>query len=194
MTELRTQRLILRPWRDDDLDHFAALNCDPQVMTHFPSTLSRAKSDAVAARHRDHFDRHGFGFWVVEVPDEVPFIGCIGLLVTRFQAHFTPCVEIGWRLMPQWWGQGLATEAAQAAVTFGFETLDLDELVAFTVPANIASQRVMRRLGMTHNLADDFDHPLVPPGSPQQRHVLYRLRKQERFAQMWEPVLRNKTI
>jgi len=143
-------------------------------MEFFPKLLDRMESDAAVARINEHFDRHGFGMWAIELPGVTPFIGFVGLAVPRFKAHFTPCVEIGWRLAVEHWGRGYATEAARAALDFGFENLHLDEIVSFTVPANLRSRRVMERLGMTHSPADDFDHPLLAEGHPLRRHVLYR--------------------
>ncbi len=173
--ELRTERLLLRRWRPSDRAPFARVNADPRVAAHLPATLSRAESDAFAARIEAHFDRHGFGLWAVEIRDGAPFAGFIGLSVPRFEASFTPCVEIGWRLGAKHWGHGYATEGARAALAFGFDVLGLEEIVSFTVPANTPSRRVMEKIGMTHTPADDFDHPLLPPGHPLRRHVLYRI-------------------
>jgi RimJ/RimL family protein N-acetyltransferase len=173
--ELRTDRLLLRRWRADDREAFAAMNADPRVMEHFPALLSREESDERYERIQAHFQQHGFGLWAVEIPDEAPLVGFIGLGIPRFEAHFTPCVEIGWRLAPEYWGRGLATEGARAALKFGFESLQLPEIVSYTVPANVRSRRVMEKLGMTHDAGDDFDHPLVPSGHPLSRHVLYRI-------------------
>jgi RimJ/RimL family protein N-acetyltransferase len=172
---IRTHRLHLRLWRDEDLPAFAAMNADPRVMEYFPRPLSRAESDARAAGIRDHFARHGFGLWAVEVPGVDDFIGFVGLSVPGFEAHFTPCVEVGWRLAHEHWGQGYATEAARAALDFGFRRLTLAEIVSSTVPANWRSRRVMERIGMTRTPADDFDHPVLPEGHPLRRHVLYRI-------------------
>ena len=172
---IQTPRLLLRPWRDADLAPFAAMNADPVVMEFFPRPLDRAESDVAVGRVRDHFAARGFGLWAVEVPGVADFIGFVGLAVPRFEAHFTPCVEIGWRLVREHWGRGYATEAARAALGFGFEELALDEIVSFTVPANIRSRAVMERIGMTRSPADDFDHPGLPEGHPLRRHVLYRL-------------------
>jgi RimJ/RimL family protein N-acetyltransferase len=172
---LRTSRLILRDWRDDDLPAFAAMNADPLVMAHFPSVLDRAASDALAARKRAHLAAHGWGSWAVEVPGEAEFIGYVGLQPVSFEASFTPAVEIGWRLARAQWGRGLATEAARAALGFGFGQLDLPEIVSFTVPANARSRAVMERLNMTRDPAGDFDHPRLPDGHPLRRHVLYRM-------------------
>ena len=176
-SEIKTQRLILRRWRPEDRTPFAALNADPAVMEHFPSTLSRAESDTLADRIESHFARHGFGLWAVEIPGVAPFAGFIGLSVPAFETHFTPCVEVGWRLAREHWGTGYATEGASASLRFGFERLGLDEIVSFTVPANAPSRRVMARIGMHHSPADEFDHPLLPPGHPLRRHVLYRITK-----------------
>ena len=177
MTQLATARLLLRPWRRQDFAAFAALNADPQVMAHFPAVLDRAASDAVAERVLAHFDRHGYGPWAVEIPGVTTFAGFVGLMIPSFAAHFTPCVEIGWRLARSSWGRGYATEAARAALAYGFETVGLDEIVAMTVPINARSIRVMRGLGMTSDPADDFDHPNLPPDHRLRRHVLYRLRR-----------------
>lgn len=168
-----TERLWLRRWRDDDLEPFAALNADPEVMEHFPSTLSREQSVAGVDWIGKHFAEHGYGFWAVEAPGQAPFLGFIGLAVPAFETSFTPCVEIGWRLARPWWGRGLATEGAQAALSYGFEQLGLAEIVSFTVPGNVRSRRVMAKLGMRHT--EDFEHPRIEPGHPLRRHVLYRL-------------------
>ena len=172
---LETERLLLRAWRDEDREPFAALNGDPRVMEYMPGCLSRQESDALADRIAAHFRQHGFGLFAAELRDARKFIGFLGLSVPSFQAHFTPCVEIGWRLAAEYWNNGLATEGARAAVRYAFNTLHLDELVSFTVPANAPSRRVMEKIGMTHNPEDDFDHPNLPAGHPLRRHVLYRL-------------------
>jgi len=174
--ELETERLRLRAWRDEDLEPFAALNADPEVMAEFPAPLTRDQSDALAARIRAHLEAEGWGLWAVEVKGKSPYIGCVGLSVPRFEAHFTPCVEIAWRLARSAWGRGYATEGARAALAFGFETLGLDEIVSFTATTNVRSYRVMERLGFTHDPADDFDHPILPAGHRLERHVLYRRR------------------
>jgi RimJ/RimL family protein N-acetyltransferase len=173
--ELRTDRLYLRPWHAADAAPFAAMNADPRVMEHFPALLSRAESDARIASIQAHFDQHGFAQWAVEIPGVTPFAGFIGLSIPRFEAHFTPCVEIGWRLAAEYWGRGYAIEGARAAAAAGFEHLQLSEIVSFTVPANLRSRRVMEKLGMTHDAKDDFDHPSLPARHPLRRHVLYRL-------------------
>ena len=173
---IRTARLLLREWRDTDLEPFAALNADPRVREYFPSVLDRAESDASVARIRAHFAEHGFGFWAIEVPGVADFVGMCGLAHVYFKAPFVPAVEIGWRVAHEHWGRGYATEAAQGAVDYGFRTLKLPEIVAFAVVANTKSRRVMEKVGMTHDPADDFDHPGLPDGHPLRRHVLYRKR------------------
>jgi RimJ/RimL family protein N-acetyltransferase len=176
VTGLRTERLVLRQWRGEDLEPFAALNADPEVMRHFPARLTREESDQLARGQRALIAERGWGLWAVEVPGGEPFVGFVGLAVPRFEAHFTPTVEVGWRLARSAWGRGYATEAGRTAVAFGFAEIGLDEIVSFTSVDNVRSRRVMERLGMTHDPADDFDHPRLPPGHPLQRHVLYRLR------------------
>lgn len=173
---LRTRRLVLRPWRDSDLEPFAALNADPEVMEHFPQILSRHQSDAAARRIQSHLEARGFGLWAVEIPEVACFAGFIGLAVPGFEAHFTPCVEIGWRLARVHWGRGYATEGAQEALRFGFAELGLAEIVAYTAPANRRSRAVMERLGLHRDPRDDFEHPFLPAGHSLRRHVLYRLR------------------
>jgi len=175
LPEVRTNRLALRRWRPEDRAPFAALNADPAVMEFFPSTLTRAESDALVDRIERHFAEHGFGLWAVEVPGVVPFVGFIGLSIPAFQAHFTPCVEIGWRLAREYWRKGYAAEGASEALRFGFERLGLAEIVSFTTEGNLRSRRVMERIGMRHSPADDFNHPLLPPGDPLRHHVLYRI-------------------
>jgi RimJ/RimL family protein N-acetyltransferase len=167
---------VLRDWRDEDLAPFAALNANPQVMEHLPSVLLRVESDALAARIRAELAERGFGLWALEVPGAAPFVGFTGLSVPRFSAHITPFVEIGWRIAREHWGRGYATEAARASLSFGFERLALAEIVAFTAAGNTRSRRVMEKLGMTYDPADDFDHPGLAPGHPLRRHVLYRIR------------------
>ena len=173
--ELRTERLLLRQWRESDLEPWAALSADPEVMRYFPSTHTREQSETLARTFAAGIDERGWGLWAVEVVHGAPFIGFVGLNVPGFEAHFTPAVEVGWRLGREHWGHGYATEAARSAVAFGFGELQLDEIVSFTTEGNSRSRRVMERLGMTHDPAEDFDHPALPDW-PMRRHVLYRLR------------------
>lgn len=172
---IETPRLILRGMRDSDLMPFAAMNADPRVMEYFPSPMTHDESEAMVRRIDDHFAKNGHSFWVVEAAGAADFIGIAGLLVPGFEAHFTPSVEIGWRFAHAHWGRGYATEAARALLAFGFDRLGLEEIVSFTAMANHRSRAVMERLGMTHDAADDFDHPNLPKGGPLTRHVLYRL-------------------
>jgi RimJ/RimL family protein N-acetyltransferase len=171
---LRTERLVLRPWRDDDLAPFAALSADPEVMRWIGALLPREESDAVAARIRAGFDQHGFGLFAVEVPGHTRFAGFVGLTVPAFEAHFTPCVEIGWRLARVHHGRGYASEGARAVLAYAFGHLDLDEVVSFTAASNEASRRVMERIGLARDPSGDFEHPKLAPGHPLRPHVLYR--------------------
>jgi RimJ/RimL family protein N-acetyltransferase len=173
---LRTSRLLLRPLRDDDLDAFCALHADAGVMAQLGAPLSRTESQAALQRLKSSVETHGFGPWGVELVDGKTFIGVVGLSRSTFEAPFTPCTEILWRLLPAHWGKGYATEAAAASLSYGFATLGLPEILAWTTPANAASRRVMAKLGMTHDPSDDFDHPRLPFGHPLRRHVLYRAR------------------
>jgi len=176
--ELRTERLLLRRWRDSDLDPFAAINADPVVMEHFfHGVRTRAETADFIGRIEQEFERRGFGLWAVEAFGVASFIGFVGLHEAVFEAPFTPAVEVGWRLARAHWGQGYATEAARAAVAFGFEQAGLAEIVSFTNVSNLRSQRVMERIGMTRDPLGNFDHPAVPPGHPIRPHVLYRIRR-----------------
>ncbi|HEX4003247.1 MAG TPA: GNAT family N-acetyltransferase [Candidatus Acidoferrales bacterium] len=174
---LETARLVLRRWRDSDREPFAALNSDPRVRRFFPSLLSRAESDTLVDWIEAHFEKQGFGLFAAELRQEGRFIGFVGLAVPDFDAPFTPCVEIGWRLAAEYWNRGLATEGARAVVTYGFDSLRLNEIVSFTTVANAPSRRVMEKIGMTRSPDDDFDHPKLPEGHPLRRHVLYRIRR-----------------
>jgi RimJ/RimL family protein N-acetyltransferase len=173
--EIRTERLRLRPWLPADREPFAALNADPRVMEYFRGQLTRVESDTLAAGIEAHFDQRGFGLWAVEIPGVVPFAGFIGLSVPGFEAHFMPCVEIGWRLAAEHWARGYATEGARAALAFGFGTLEIPEIVSFTAEGNTRSRRVMEKIGMTHRAADDFEHPTFAEGHRLRRHALYRI-------------------
>ena len=177
MTDIQTDRLLLRGWRDSDREPFARINRDPLVMEFFPAPLSADESSALFDRIESHFEQHGFGLWAAELRDTGGFVGFIGLAVPRFEAPFMPCVEVGWRLDAAYWGKGLATEGARAVVRNAFDVLHIDELVSLTVPANVRSRRVMEKLGMTHDPAEDFEHPMMPAGHSLRRHVLYRLKR-----------------
>ncbi|MFN7570633.1 MAG: GNAT family N-acetyltransferase [Betaproteobacteria bacterium] len=177
-TELLGERVLLRPWRDDDLDDFAALNADPQVMEFFPAMLTREETAAALARVRAKIAERGWGWWCLELDGRCA--GFVGLSEPNFEAHFTPCVEVGWRLAHRYWGRGYAVEGARLALAYGFEVLGLAEIVAFTAQGNRRSRRVMEKLGMTHDPGDDFDHPRLPAGHVLRRHVLYRLKSKVR--------------
>lgn len=179
MTILTTKRLILRPWQEKDIAAFAKMNADPRVMEFFPAVKSFNESAEEYARIVDNFSRHGWGLWAAEVPGVADFIGFIGLHYTSFPAHFTPCVEIGWRLDYDHWGKGYATEGATACLKTGFEEHKLDEIVSFTATTNLRSQAVMQKIGMHRAPADDFDHPKLAVGHPLCRHVLYRMNKHD---------------
>ncbi|MEQ1872203.1 MAG: GNAT family N-acetyltransferase [Ilumatobacteraceae bacterium] len=172
--EIRTERLLLRRWREADKAPYAQLNADPEVMRHFPSTLTRDQSDQMVDRMTAAWDANSFGLWAVERLDTGAFIGFVGLAAPNWQAEFTPCVEVGWRLAAAHWGQGFAPEAARAALAFGFENVDLpnDEIVSFTTKQNVKSQRVMQKIGLHLDPTREFDHPMTP-GWVEQRHVFY---------------------
>jgi RimJ/RimL family protein N-acetyltransferase len=175
--ELRTERLLLRRWRVADRLPFEQMNADPRVMEFMPELLTAEASDALIDRAESHFQRHEFGPFAAELLESKSFIGFIGLSVPAFDAHFMPAVEIGWRLAFEYWGKGLATEGARAVLSYGFDVLGLEQIVSFTVPANVRSRRVMEKLGMTHDTRDDFDHPRLAEGHRLRRHVLYRIER-----------------
>jgi ribosomal-protein-alanine N-acetyltransferase len=172
---LRTDRLILRRWQDGDREPFAAMSADPGVMEHFPAMMTRDESDAFIDAVDARIEERGFGFWALEVAETSQFIGFTGLSIPQFQAHFLPAVEIGWRLSRSAWGHGYASEAARRALGFAFDEAGIGEVVSFTTTTNGRSQAVMQRIGMTHDPADDFEHPSLPEGHRLQRHVLWRM-------------------
>jgi RimJ/RimL family protein N-acetyltransferase len=173
--EVRTERVLLRRWRPEDREPFARLNADPKVVEYLPGALSRAESDALADGIEAGWYQRGYGLWAVELPGVAPFVGFVGLNRQTFDAPFNPSVEVGWRLASSAWGHGYATEAGRVALTYGFDDVGLNEIVSFTTRRNARSRRVMGRLGMRHDPADDFEHPSLPEGSPIRSHVLYRL-------------------
>ncbi|MDB6081403.1 MAG: rimL [Chlamydiia bacterium] len=176
---IKTKRLILRPWQEKDLVSFAAMNADPRVMEHFPSVKTFEESRQEYQRIIDHFTKHSWGSWAVSLIDGAEFIGFIGLRAIDFLAPFTPAVEVGWRLAFDYWGKGYATEGALASLQYGFEKLDLKEIISFTATSNSRSTTVMEKIGMHHNPADDFDHSLLAEGHRLRRHVLYRFDQAE---------------
>ena len=178
MTTLRTERLLLRHWTDDDREPFAAMNADPVVMEHMQGLMTRERSDDFIDRIEAHWEQYGWGLWAVEAP-VARFVGYVGLWPAEYLAP--GMVEVGWRLMSEHWGQGYATEAARAALRFGFTEADLAEIVSFTVPQNVRSRRVMERIGLVRDPSGDFDHPRVDPVAYPElvHHVFYRLSRQE---------------
>jgi len=180
---LATERLLMREWRDSDRAPYAEINGDPDVMEHFPSTLTAQQSSEMIDRMIAYWDQRGFGLWAVERTDTGALIGFVGLMMPAWEASFTPCVEVGWRLGKQHWGKGFAPEAATAALQWGFDNVDLpdDEVVSFTTEANLKSRRVMEKIGMVRDPDGDFDHPLLPDWV-HRRHVLYRIDRR-RFAE-----------
>jgi len=177
---IRTERLVLRPWRPEDRLPFAEMNADPAVMEFFPKRLTTVESDALAERCEAALESRGYGLFAVEIVGADPFIGFVGL--NPFGANeplplpFAPGVEVGWRLARRAWGHGYAPEAARACLAFAFGEIGLDEIVSFTSVVNERSRAVMRKIGMRRDRGGDFDHPRVPPG-PLRRHVLYRIRR-----------------
>ncbi|MGB0371830.1 MAG: GNAT family N-acetyltransferase [Opitutales bacterium] len=163
---------ILRDWKDADFPAFAEMNADPEVMRYLLKTLTLEEAQTFLNKIRTLIAENGWGFWAVEVDGELA--GMTGLHAPTFEAPFTPCVEIGWRFRKQFWGRSIAFSAARTALSYGFEKLQLDEIVAFTTQGNIRSQTLMKRLGMTYDPRDDFDHPMVEADNPLLRHVLYR--------------------
>lgn len=180
--QLRTERLLLRRWRPSDFEKFAELNADPVVMEFFPSTLSRDQTQAMVEKMETAFEENDFGLWAVELVATGEFIGFTGLSVPGFEAHFMPCVEIGWRLSVRHWGCGYAPEAAAASVRDGFERVKLTEIVSFTAALNARSIRVMEKLGMTTRAQDNFQHPYLSDGHRLKPHVLYRLSQKDWLA------------
>jgi RimJ/RimL family protein N-acetyltransferase len=171
---IETDRLILRRWQPRDVEPFVSLNADPRVMEFFPAVLSRSESEAMILGMERGLDKQGAGLWATELKENKDFIGFIGLSVPGYALPFSPCVEIGWRLAFDYWGNGYAQEGARAALAFGFEKLHLKEIVSFTTAGNLRSRRVMERIGMTHDAQGDFDHPKLPKHHPLIKHVLYR--------------------
>lgn len=176
---LETERLLLRRWKERDSDPFAALNADPEVMEHFPAVLTAEESNQLLRRIDRQFEEFGFGLWAVEIKWAKRFIGFCGLAVPTFETHFTPAVEVGWRFAKDQWGSGYATEAAKVVLDFGFEKADLEQILSWTVPANLRSQGVMQRLGMQRAPELDFDHPRFLHDARLRRHIVFRITRPE---------------
>jgi RimJ/RimL family protein N-acetyltransferase len=174
---IQTPRLLLREWRDEDVEPFCRINADERVCEFLGKTITREETRAMVERNRVDFQEQGFGLWALEVKGGPAFIGYTGLGIPSFQAHFTPCVEIGWRLAFEHWGKGYATEAAKAVLNHAFTRLEIAEIIAITVPNNRRSRAVMEKIGMKRDWDGDFDYPMLPPDHPLSRHVLYRIRR-----------------
>ena len=173
---LTTSRLGLRNWRSSDIDPFYKMNSDPEVMEYFPSLLSRKENGVMVERFKSHIETFGFGFFAVDRLDTGEFIGFIGISTTRFRSHFTPCIEIGWRLSKDHWNNGFATEGARACLRYGFEELMMNEIFSFTPLQNGPSERVMQKIGMKK--IGEFEHPLLDKNHDLSWHVLYHLASQ----------------
>ena len=171
---LQTSRLILRNWKQNDIEPFAILNSDPRVCEFLPNVLSQEETLTSVIKIQSHFKKHAFGLFAVELISTKTFIGFVGLKYFSFDSHFTPSVELAWRLSWENWGQGLATEAAQKVTQYGFETLGLPEILAITAKNNQGSRRVMEKLGMFTNEDENFLHPQLEYSHPLAEHVLYR--------------------
>jgi ribosomal-protein-alanine N-acetyltransferase len=180
---LRTERLLMRRWRDEDREPFAALNADPAVMEHMQGLMTRERSDAFIDRIEAWWNEHGWGLWAIEVPGDAPLIGYVGLWPANYVTG-NPMVEVGWRLAREHWGHGYVSEAAREALRFGFEDIGFDEIVSFTVPQNERSWRVMERIGLRRDPSGDFDHPNVDAVAYPHlvRHLFYRLSRAEWLA------------
>lgn len=176
MSILETERLVIRRWTKDDREPFANMNADKRVCQFLPKTLSREESDSFVDRIERHCDDFGYGLFAVELKQTSTFIGFVGLVNVPFETHFTPALEMGWRISADHWNKGFATEAARAILDYGQNLLKLKNIVSFTVPHNIPSRRVMEKIGLTHIPVGDFNHPKLELGHPLCRHVLYKLK------------------
>ena len=174
ITEIQTERLLLRQWVNDDLEPFAKINADTDVMEYYPDVFTRQQSDVMAAKLINWIEQRGWGFWAVELLEQEQFIGFVGLHEPTYELPVTPCVEIGWRLAKEHWGKGYATEAAKASLEFAFKQLNLDQVYSFATVSNWKSRSVMERLNMI-NTESNFDHPMIPQHSPLLEHVLYKI-------------------
>lgn len=179
MNIIETDRLILRTWQDSDTAKMAKINKDAKVMEYFPGIVDMQGTQRLIDKINKHYDEHGYTLYAVEIKATKQFIGFVGLLNATFYAHFTPATEIGWRLGSQFWGQGYATEAARAVLDYAFNQLNLDEIVSFTTANNLASRRVMEKIGLKRNPKDDFDNPNVINYPDLVPHVLYRLKRSD---------------
>lgn len=174
ITEIRTARLLLRQWCDDDLEQVVEMNADPKVMEFIGPPLNKDQTKAMMERARVSWEKRGYGRFALEVLESGSVIGFVGLAQTRIDAHFAPAVEIGWRLSTKYWGHGYATEGALAVKEFAFENLELTEIVSFTSEHNLRSRRVMEKIGLLRNPVDDFQHPNSSLNDTLRDNVLYR--------------------
>lgn len=178
---IETERLVLRTWKQDDADAYFQINQDPKVIEFLPGSLTMKQVNDFIPAVNSHGNKHGYTLWAVELKETGELMGFIGLNYTDWESHFTPAVEVGWRLGSQYWGRGFATEGAEASLDYGFKQCDLKEIVSFTVPANIRSIRVMEKIGLKRDLASDFYHPKLDRNHPLSHHILYRLTADEFF-------------
>ena len=186
MIKCETKRLILHECQDKDFEQFFTLNQDPDVMEYFPNIFSYQETIELITKIKNKFKSNGFGFYTCELKENQQFVGSIGLNIPDFNAHFTPCVEIGWRIHKKFWGQGIAVEAAQKCLEIGFTQFNLSEIVSFTAKNNKKSERVMQKLSMSNNQSEEFYHPQLAKDHPLCLHVLYRLTKAN-----WDAQLKN---
>ena len=177
MITLETERTILRPWRDEDIPTWVAMCADARVMEFYTMPLARDEACAQVEGMRARMKRDGYGWWVLEIKDGASVAGVMVLQDVPFETHFTPAIEIGWRLVPEAWGKGYASESGAALLDFAFNELQRSQVVAVTSAINVRSRRVMERLGMVYDPDDDFEHPRIEVGHPLRRHVLYRKKK-----------------
>ncbi|MDH5393723.1 MAG: GNAT family N-acetyltransferase [Gammaproteobacteria bacterium] len=177
ITEIKTERLLMRQWREEDLFDFWLLNSDPEVMEYLPEIPSEEDSNILAEKIIKLIARNGWGFWAIETLNDNSFIGFVGLNEPKYELPVNPCVEVGWRLARKYWGNGYATEAGNASLDFAFDNLNVNEIYSFTSVANKKSQAVMERLNMI-NTHSNFNHPTIPDDSPYREHVLYKIDKE----------------
>lgn len=185
-TIIETKRLILRTWEKEDNEPYYQINQDKKVTEFLLGALSMEQVNEFITAKNQQYNTRGYTCWAAILKETNQLIGFIGLNYTDWESHFTPAVEVGWRLGSQYWGKGFATEGALASLDFGFKQCNLDEIVSFTVPANLRSIRVMEKIGLQRDLAGDFLHPKLPEGHPLLQHILYRLRKTAYLQQMQE--------
>lgn len=182
-TIIETERLILRTWQKEDAEAYFQINQDPQVIEFLRGPMTKEQVDEFISAMIIHNDKHSYTLWAVELKETDELIGFIGLKYIDWEAHFTPAVEVGWRLGSQYWGKGYATEGASAALNYGFKRCGLKEIVSFTVPSNVRSIRVMEKIGLKRDVNGDFTHPKSPVDHPLSKHILYRIAKEEYLQQ-----------